>query len=220
MTEIDVAAAISGASGVEPPVVKPPSVVPSPSAALSAGFASFFVSTGSVSVPSFGSETRGGAVATGSACCANGSLLAKRSKVASWPWTASGERSESATAESSGAGAAGTSPVVAPGVGVTPGVVAGAAEVVVGVVTGGGPDSIFSVFGPWNPSSASRRTAPPIAIFFCLASFAFSGSMRFAITQLPRFLLPRCLRAAEPPRPPSSSPAASPPEAEPRSLPC
>jgi len=80
LTEIDVAAAISGASGVELPLVKPPSVVPSPSAC-----SSFFVSTGVVSVPSFGSETRGGAVATGSACCANGSLLAKRSKVASWP---------------------------------------------------------------------------------------------------------------------------------------
>ena len=130
LTEIDVAAAISGASGVEPPVVKPPSVAPSPSACS----ASFFVSTGVVSVPSFGSETRGGAVSAGSACCANGSLLAKRSKVASWPWTASGERSESATAESSGAAATGASPVavpgaVVPGAGVTPGVVvAGAVD--------------------------------------------------------------------------------------------
>ena len=35
---------------------------------------------------------------------------------------------------------------------------------------------------------------PPIAIFFCLAAFAFSGSTRFAITRSPRFLLPRCLR--------------------------
>ena len=60
LTEIEVAAATSGASGVEPPVVKPPSAVPPPSAALSAGFASFFVSTGSFSVPSFGSETRAG----------------------------------------------------------------------------------------------------------------------------------------------------------------
>ena len=60
LTEIEVAAATAGASGVEPPVVKPPSAVPSPSAALSAGFASFFVSAGSFSVPSFGSETGAG----------------------------------------------------------------------------------------------------------------------------------------------------------------
>ena len=40
--------------------MKPPSAAPSPSAAVSAGFASFFVSTGAVSVPSFGSESRAG----------------------------------------------------------------------------------------------------------------------------------------------------------------
>ena len=97
--------------------------------------------------------------------------------------------------------------------GVTPGVVV-AGVVEAALVTGWGPFSIFSVFGPWTPSRASRRTTPPIAIFFCLASFAFSGSTRFAITPSPRFLLPRCLRAAEPPRPPLS-PVASPPRAEP-----
>ena len=120
LTEIEVAAATAGASGVEPPVVKPPSAAASPSAALSAGFASFFVSAGSFSVPSFGAETGAESDATGPACCANGSLLEKRSKVASWPWSASGERSESATAESSGGAAAGAaSPpvVVAPGAG-------------------------------------------------------------------------------------------------------
>ncbi len=100
---------------------------------------------------------------------------------------------------------------MAPGV-----VVAGAVEV--GAETGCGPCSIFSVFGPWKPTSASRRTAPPIAIFFCLASFAFSGSTRFAITRSPRFLSPRCLRAAAPRRPPSSPAASSSPAAAPRPL--
>ena len=84
-------------------------------------------------------------------CSMNGSLLAKRSNVASWPCSASGERSESATAESWGAAAAGASPVA----GTWPaGVPAGAAGVVVaGAVAAGdgnacGPWSIFSVFGP------------------------------------------------------------------------
>ena len=50
----------------------------------------------------------------------------------------------------------------------------------VAVVIGCGPLSIFSVFGPWSPSTASRITAPTAAIFFCLASLAFSGSTLFA----------------------------------------
>ena len=56
--------------------------------------------------------------------------------------------------------------------------------------------NIFIVFGTSMTSSATSTTAPPIAIFFCLAAFAFATSCFEARFAMVMGLLPRTGRSA------------------------
>jgi hypothetical protein len=133
-------------------------------------------------------------------CTANGSFDANLWNVCNWPGSA--DRGTAST----------RSEVVAVGVVVTtaaPPSVGAASEfgsdgVTVGVVVVGATTltgagfwfNIFIVFGTSKASSATSTTAPPIAIFFCLAAFAFATSCFEARFAMVMGLLPRTGRSA------------------------